>query len=246
MSSRIDGICVASDGGTVDGGTDAGSADSGIMDAAADAGADTGSPGGCAIDDFDGSGLGPQWRVAEGGAPTYTVSGSRLRITDAPLVTTPSMPGTSWIYDPSMDLGNQLAWNYSVGTGDFTLEFDISWDETTLEQGGLAGVGLTDAANRLHVMGGIYDGSYRVVAARHGLVGDQKYFGTRTLSGSATFTIARTSGTVTVTLDGAPVLTHADASALEHLVIVYVQLQGTDLIARDFPTVELGQIQLCR
>jgi hypothetical protein len=111
----------------------------------------------CAVDGFDGVGLAPHWTLAAGAAPTLAIDGSRLVIDDAPHATTPSSPTQSWIFEPDVDLGNQLAWAQPFGSDDFTLEVQLGWTSTAAELT-IAGIGLSNADDQLELQLGVIDG----------------------------------------------------------------------------------------
>ena len=240
------------DGGALDAAVDGGAldagADAGAWDAGADAGADGGTrpdgsvvsdagtvgPPSCEglsrdVDDFDGAALLPHWNLtALGAPPTYTVSGSWLRITDAALANTPSSPALSWIYQLDQDRGNQMAWAQPIGSGDFEVYFESEWSSEAAELT-LGGLALTDASGYIQVLAGFVDdrggaaGLGTPFARVQQPTTDDQWVGASAQTGTATFLVQRVGGALTVQVDGAEILASTTAADIAAVAVVTVR-----------------------
>lgn len=199
--------------------------------------------------DFEGVTLGPEWtQDAVGEAPAYGLDGGWLEITDAALADTPSAGNTrSWIYDPAMDLGNQMAWTQPIGADDFDATFDLAWSSTVSELT-LAGVGLTNADHQLEVFGGFIDpwvsqlgGSFARIRTANTTV---DWYGDLAPSGQVRMRLARHDGVVTVTVDGREVV-HAPNSADLRAVSVFSVRHRDPRGTYDFGRVAFHGLEVC-
>ncbi|HEY0481898.1 MAG TPA: hypothetical protein VGD37_30475 [Kofleriaceae bacterium] len=228
-------------GGVSNPATDARQADAPAADAA---GAN------CVTDGFDGSVLKSSWSVLVGAVPTtYDVSGSRLFISDAPFAPTPSMPGTSWIYDLDTDKANQIAWPQAIGGEDFTLTADLGWS-STLAEFTLGGVGLSDAQGTIEALAGVTDGSVNTNGVAYGRLhvatgSDLFMLGPNQEPGTATVKIQRVNGMATISIDAMPVVTGAMPGLISNIVIFYVRFRSA-MTLYDFGSLEVREIKLCR
>jgi hypothetical protein len=201
------------------------------------------------LDDFEGSSLGSHWRVAAGVAPAHTVASSVLTVTNAAFAATPSRPGYTWIYDPDVDLGNQLAWDQPIGTGDFSVAFDIAWSSTNANVT-LVGIGVTSADDQLEIYAGLSDeletaaGQPFAAVRREGT--DLAWRGAPSISASGAFVLRRNAGTVTISFDGATVITSSASTAdLAHVVLFAVRHQ-TPITAFMFGEASFDRVVVCR
>lgn len=215
---------------------------------AIDTGADTATVN-CMTDEFDGTTLGAHWSTLAGTLPTYNIDASRLFISDAPLADTPSMPDRSWIYKLDTDKGNQMAWPYAIGAGDFVLTADVGWSSTVAEYT-LGAVGVSDARGTIAAMAGALDGNNTVTGNAFGMlhvVGgpDLKYEAPQKRDpGTAKLQIQRTGGIASISIDGAQQLAGELPDLISNVVIVYVRFKnGTTL--SDFGSLEVRQIEIC-
>ena len=204
----------------------------------------------CMTDGFDGNALASTWFVLAGAIPvTYGVSGSRLTISDAPYVTTPSTPGVSWIYDLDTDKGNQIAWPQAIGGEDFTLTADIGWSSSLAELT-LGGVGVSDAQGGIAALVGMTDGSPGVIGTPIGRLHvtngtDRRYSGAMQEPGSSHFVIRRAGGMASITIDGAMVLAGALPDLISNVVVFYVRYKDATG-PNPFGSVFVDQIEICR
>jgi hypothetical protein len=199
-------------------------------------------------DPFEGAALRPAWVSPAVGSPiAFTIADSFLRVEDAPYADTPSNPPTSWIYEPDVDLGNQIAVASSVGDADFDLLVDIDWASTAPELT-LAGVALTNLSDQMELMLGYGDGSSsesgnaRVRIRADGT--DATYAGLATPSGAASFRAERRAGVLTVFLDGAEVLTAPFTADVQH-VAIYAVAHRNGVSTYPFGSFGLDGVQLC-
>jgi len=200
------------------------------------------------FDDFEGTSLAAHWdTTAVGTPPTYTVSGSWLRVTDAAFAATPSSSsGNSWIFEPNTDLGNQMTWSQSIGTDDFNINFDFGWSSSTSELT-LAGVGLTNSSDQLEVYAGISDGGadrYGNPYVRVRRTGDDDIWeGSSSASGTGNFEVTRTAGALTVSFDGSTILSTTSGANITAVVIFSVRHRSSER-SYTFGTFELDHIDL--
>jgi len=201
-----------------------------------------------AVDDFEGSSLGPHWTLVQGTLPTYTVSGSALHVTNADPVESlvPGMAGHSWINELDVDRGNQIAWPQPVGTGDLELLVDIGWTSASAEiTMGL--VALTDADDFLHIAVGDIDGTsggYGKAEATGLQTWANRWTGTVLASGSGSFRVVRVDGWVSIWYQGALVYgpSYNDAD-IAKLAFVYMRGGWMDGLPQ-YGTVDLGRVEL--
>jgi len=246
------------DAARLDAGADAPEPDSGpTADAAPTDDAGVIEPPSCAgfsriVDDFDGAALGAHWTpAAVGAAPTYSVAGSWLRITDASTADTPSNPGLSWIYSLAEDRGNQMTWAQPLGTGDFRLFVRFDWASEPSELT-MAGIGVVDGAGYIHVLAGFTDdrgGAAGVgtpfVCARTASE-DAVWRGDSEQTGSGTFLIERTGDALTAHFDGAEVLTSTTSADIAALAVVTVRHRTAAGDVPAFGEFGVDLIVLCR
>jgi hypothetical protein len=202
----------------------------------------------CGAEEFNGSALGSQWNDhAVGAAPTYTVLGSQLTITDASLAYTASSGNESWIYDLDLDRGNQMAWSWPIGTGDFDVTFDFGWTSSDGELT-LGAVGVADANGMMDVMAGYMDGGAPGLGnpfARVRQPGpDLRWDGAASGAGSGKMRITRKGGTVSVYYNDVLVLSGASAGDLRQVVVVAVPYRY-GAAAYPFGTFTLQRLSVC-
>ncbi len=223
--------------------------ESDAVDAVADDGCHAGIDATQHAAQFVGSVLGSGWDTrAVGNAPAYDLDGGWLSITDASLADTPSSGGTrSWIYDPTVDLGNQMTWDQPIGTADFDLTFDIAWS-STIPQLTLAGVGLSNAEHQLEVYGGFVDPWVSQLGTPfvrvRGAVSPADWYGDTALAGQGTLRFTRLDGVVTLSFDGRQVLRAQSRAAIRYVSVFAVRHrdpQGT----YDFGRVALRGLDVC-
>ena len=201
------------------------------------------------VADFNVPMLSPEWdQSAVGNPPAYDLDGGWLEITDASLADTPSAANDrSWIYDPSVDLGNQMTWNQPIGTGDFDLVFDLSWSSTVPELT-LAGIALTNANHQLEVFGGFTDpwnselGTPFARIRRDG--GTADWFDSTAATGQGQMRFTRHAGVVTVSFNGHEVLGATNLGDLRAVSIVAVRHRDSHGIY-DFGRVALRGVSVC-
>jgi hypothetical protein len=199
----------------------------------------------CMVDSFDGSTLDSHWAVVAGAAPTYTVAGSKITITDAPVATTPSNTTESWINDYSMDLGNQLGWAHAIGAGDFVLTATFDYASTTSELQ-YTGIAVTDGTHHLVGFAGYVDGGQGFLGVPYGAIaGVGAMTGAASASGSLALRIERTASTMKVSVDGVEMSSGVNNTPLSFVSIVAVpyRLNSNNY---GFGTAELGSVQICR
>jgi hypothetical protein len=199
----------------------------------------------CMLDSFDGSTLDSHWAVVAGAAPTYTVAGSKITITDAPIATTPSNANESWINNEATDLGNQLGWAHAIGAGDFVLTAQMDYASSNAELM-FAGISVTDGTHHLVAFAGLVDGQQGDVGLpRASIAGVGTMTGVKSASGALALRIERTGDAMTVTVDGTIVQTGTINTPLSYVSMVAVpyRLNSTTY---PFGTAEFGFVQLCR
>jgi hypothetical protein len=221
----IAGGCAVAACGGVGGGNVAGDAsDAALLD-------DGGNPlrpdaGGCQVDDFDGLMLDDHWQTVAGATIPHSILGSVFTADDAPFAETPSMPGTSWIFEPDTDLGNQIGWAHDIGTGDFRLVADFGWSSSP-EEMTLAGIALTNSAHQLDLILGVHDGAIDATAApvvslRRPST-DLAMFAAEAPTGVGRFEVERVSGSLVVELNDDSLLSDASVADLRYVVIFAVR-----------------------
>jgi hypothetical protein len=199
--------------------------------------------------DLTGPGLSPEWDLhAVGTPPTFTVSNDWLTITDASLAATASVSDMrSWIYDPRVDRGNQMAWDQSIGVRDVEIAFALRW-ASRAEELTLAGVALTTADHELAIYAGFADpwgnrfGTpfVRVVTPTDVAAWQGEERGL----GRAEFVITRRSGAVVALVDGEPVLRAESRESIAHVAIFAVRHRDA-FATYEFGTVEVGALRVC-
>jgi hypothetical protein len=205
----------------------------------------------CDADEFNGTTLNAHWTpTAVGSAPTYSVAGSTLTITDAAFANTPSAPGSSWIYDLDTDQGNQMAWSKAIGHDDFSVTFNHGW-QTSTDGLMIAAVALTDGSGQIQVMAGAMDndigGSYDLGTPftqirRAGT--DLIWRGANAASGSGQMRIVRKAGVVTVYNGATAVATAALDVDVQKVAIVTLK-HGSPSHPYDFGTFTLDALSVC-
>jgi len=178
------------------------------------------------VDDFDGAALDARWSLVRGTLPTYTVSASRLQITNASPVETLTTAGLSWVTDRTLDRANQWATPAPLGTGDFDLVFQVAGSSTSAEIT-YGTVALTDANDYILMEAGFIDGTSSGLgglAAHPTPTSAGAWNDTAAASASGWFRISRTAGMVSIwhgdTLVAGPVL---NAGPVAKLAIVFLR-----------------------
>jgi hypothetical protein len=199
-------------------------------------------------DDFDGTALAMHWSpAAVGMAPTFSVAGGRLTITDAAFAPTPSMPANSWIYDLDVDRGNQMHWLHPIGTGDFELLTDFSFS-STVPQLTLGFVALVSAGGQIEILASFGDGSELGLGAVAAVIrrpGPDAGAGAPTgVSGMASFRIVRSVGNVRIERDGVLAVEAPNAADIIGVAIVAVRHYDART-SYEFGTFEVDRIALC-
>jgi len=206
----------------------------------------------CMTDTFDGTELATYWNpTAVGPAPTFTVTGGALTITDAAVANTPSDTTKSWIFDPDVDKGNQMAWQHPIGTGDFSITFSYEFTSSAAAAD-LAAVGVTDVARVLDAYGGGMDPSSVTVGRAFAHIrvpgggGDDDY--NWQVQEAQTFTrimrIQRTAGMITVVVDGTTVLTAPSSTSIQYVAIIALRHRSLSTVYA-FGTLRLFQLDVC-
>jgi hypothetical protein len=201
-------------------------------------------------DSFDGTSLGSYWVQTVGAAPTFTVGGGALTITDAPFASTPSLPSHSWIYDTEIDRGNQRVWAHTIGTGPFEMAFDYRWESNVVELT-LAGIALVNASNQVEVFAGAWDGYTAALGTTTALVrvpgsaGDVGWSTGFMGTGQGTFTVRRVGTTLTVSHDGRTVVTANNNTADIRGVALVALAHRAGSATYPFGTFVLSDLRLC-
>jgi len=204
----------------------------------------------CETDEFDGTALQAHWALLVGDLPTYDVGGSRLLISDAPLATTPSNPGQSWIYEADLDKGNQIGWRHDLGGEDVSVDAEIAWATSNAELT-LGGIAITDAQGAIAAMVGLDDGTAMnsglpktqiAVAGGNDLV----WYGARSEIGSATVRIERRAGTAHIFVDGTEVLSGDAGALISYVTIFYVRHKNATGTVFPYGSVEFRRLTVCR
>jgi len=217
--------------------------DTPMLDAMIDAGPN------CMSDAFDGTSLGGHWTVTQGAAPTYSVAGGKISITDSPLVTTPSNANESWINEMDTDKGNQLGWAQAIGTGDFTVRSHIDWTSNNAQLM-ISAIAVADSNGRMLAYVGAYDGGQAFLGgdyARMAVAGTDTNspIGPLVDPGSIDVRLERVSATIKAYVNGTEVLSNADTSAITHVSMLTVpyRLNANNY---EFGTAEFTFVEVCR
>jgi len=215
--------------------------------AAVDSGVDADTS--CETDAFEGSALQTHWAMLVGELPTYDVSDSRLLISDAPFATTPSNPGTSWIYELDLDKGNQIGWAQDLGGGDFSVEAEIGW-ATSVPEVTLAGIAITDTDGAIAAYVGVNDGSTNNTGQPNAKIAvsdapDLYWYGAFSEIGSATMRIERRDGVAHIFADGDEKLSGSAGALISYVTIFYVRDKNTTGMY-PFGSAEIRRLTVCR
>jgi hypothetical protein len=199
-------------------------------------------------DHFDDPMLRPAWvNPARGSEISFAIADSFFRVEDAPFASTPSNPAASWIYEPDVDLGNQIALARSIGGSDFELFADIDWSSTGPELT-LAGVALTNLDGQLELMLGYGDGSSAntgSVRVRARLEGDDaSWSAPSAMTGTASFRAIREAGVLTVYVDDVEVLSTPFTADI-HRVAIYAVAHRNSSTTYPFGSFGLDRVQVC-
>jgi hypothetical protein len=205
---------------------------------------------GCVTDGFEGSALAAHWELLEGGMPTIDVSGSRLLISDTPFADTPSIPDSSWINEMDLDKGNQIAWPHAIGGGDFSVEAGIAW-ASSVEEITLGQIAVSDAQGFMAAGVGINDGLADGFGGAQGQIrvdgeADLRGLDDAAENGSAVVRIERVGGTLTITRDGAELLSAEVDDLISYVTIQAVQYRESDGDEFVYGSFEVRDVTVCQ
>ena len=209
----------------------------------------------CSRDDFNS--LDPHWLQNPVGIPPDLTSappdlaigprngnGSFLLVSNAQLARTPSVPGSSWIFDADRDLGNQMLWQQPIGVNDFDVRFSFAWDWQPGEAL-LAGVGLTNPDNQLELRAGAAAPPPQAPFPLAILRNEDGFAGDSVESGTADMHLTRSGGILTIELNGESVFCGAFTADIRNLVIFTVRPMFMDVVY-PFGEFDLDSVQVCR
>jgi hypothetical protein len=199
--------------------------------------------------DFSPNSFRSQWTVdAVGTAPAFTLSAGLLTMTDASFAVTPSAhDARSWIYDPDVDRGNQMAWPQGIGTRPFRLDFHLSW-ASSRAQVTLAGIAVTDRANSIEAYAGFSDPWGNAFGARFAAArvesGPMNWTGEMSADGDATFRFVRQEGHLSIAINGRVIQESTRELDVANIAIFAVRHRDIHQ-AYEFGTVSIDHLRVC-
>ncbi|GEM_PF-4262909 len=135
-------------------------------------------------------------------------------------------PRSHWIYNMNTDKANQLRYKYPIGSGDFSISFDMGWKDDSIGDLMIAQLGIVDKNGKIIAMAGHMDGNADVYGYFYATIADGSASGkvwqssNKESSGKAAFIIERKDGIIKIYKAGVEIISSGNNEEVSYIAII--------------------------